>query len=112
MIDIIFTYFSDSILVRIKGNEITFGNTAFGSKLANIEGIRLSQKGVLKEFPDLKDNNNWRAEAIKRFKKKIKSMQNEEQIYDYIIEDLSKYGYVPKIRQLAGHRPESIKWHG
>lgn len=109
MIDIIFTYFSDTILVRINGNNITFGNTTQGAKMATIEGLKLNQSGVIKEFPDLKDDNEWRKKAIERFKNKIKDMASEEEVYRYIIQDLEKYGYVPRIKQKAGFRPERIK---
>ena len=112
MIDIIFNYFNDTILVRVEGNKVLFGNTAYGNKMSTIDGLKLSQSGVLKEFPDLKDNLEWRKIAIQRFKEKIEKMKSENEVTDYVIADLSKYGYVPRYKQRQGHRPERIKWHG
>lgn len=104
MIDIIFRYATEHILVKIDGNSILFGNTLYGAKLATIDGLRLNHDGVIKEFPDLKDNPSWREEAIYRFKLKIKEMRTEEEIVNYIIEDLKKYGYIPLFKQRAGFR--------
>ena len=105
MIDIIFTYLSDTILVRIKGNEITFGNTAYGSKLADIGGLRLSQSGVLKEFPELKDEPDWRTLAFLKFKEKFSLLGSEDKKAEYLIDDLTKFGYVPMYLQKSGNRP-------
>ena len=109
MIEIIFSYFSDTVLVRIEGKKVLFGNTAYGAKMAEIDGLKLSQSGVLKEFPELKNDNDWRIKAINKFKDKINNMKTEEEIYNYVVEDLRKYGYVPKIKQRVGFRPERIK---
>lgn len=109
MIDIIFTYFNETILVRINGYKVLFGNNLYGAKMAEIDGLKLSQSGVIKEFPDLKDDKDWRKKAIERFKWKIKDMSCEEEIYEYLVNDLKKYGYIPRIKQRVGFRPERIK---
>ena len=104
MIEIMFRYVQDYVIVKIEGNSILFGNTAYGAMMASIDGMKLSQTGVIKEFPDLKDSPLWREEAIYRFKQKIKDMSGEEEISKYIIEDLKKYGYIPLYKQRAGFR--------
>jgi len=104
MIDIMFEFVGDYILVRINGNNITFGNTAYGNQMASIDGLKLSQEGAIKEFPDLKDRSDWREEAIKRFKEKITLMSSEPEIEAYIISDLRKYGYKPLYKQRQGFR--------
>jgi len=108
MIDIIFYRGTEIVLIRVQGHNIQFANSIYGSKLANIDGIKLDYKGVLKEFPDLKDNPDWNKEAIKRFKEKIIILDKEENISDYIIKDFIKFGYIPKFRQKAGFRRETL----
>jgi len=70
--------------------------------------LRFDKAGVIKEFPDLKDNEEWRFEAIKRFKEKIKSLNNESEVSDYIINELKGCGYKPKFKQRAGFRREVL----
>ena len=96
------------ILIKINGNDIRFRDTAHGNYESTIEGIRLDRTGVIKEFPELKDDPNWKVEAIKRFKEKLKSLQTEEAIADYIISDLRKFGYIPKWKYKKGFRREAI----
>lgn len=109
MIDLIFYFGTDIIFVRVDGANIQFSTSDYASRLATIDGLKLSHAGVLKEFPDLKDNPNWNLEAIARFKEKIRDMQNEEEIAKYLIEDLRKFGYVPRWKQKAGFRRVAIK---
>lgn len=109
MIDLFFQYLNEYILVRIDGKNILFGNTAYKGQMATIDGLQLSMEGAIKEFPDLKNNINWREEAIKRFKDKIEKLSSEQDISEYIINDLKNYGYIPKLKQRAGFRVEKIK---
>ena len=108
MIQVLFNYVTEIILVTIRGTDIRFA-TSDGIKEAPIDGLKLSHEGVVKEFPDLKDKENWKEEAIKRFKEKIATMKSEDEICNYIIEDLRSYGYVPKYKQKQGFRRELIK---
>lgn len=112
MIDLIFEFGGDVILIRINGGQVTFSNSQFGAVYAPIEKLQLNYNGVCREFPDLETRTDWREEAIKRFKDKIKSFKNEDEIAEYLIEDLRKKGYVPKYKQKSGHRKEVIKWMG
>ena len=109
MIGVIFQFGSEYIEVRVIGNNVIFRTGQFGGAFTSIEGLRLSKQGVIKEFPDLKDKTDWREEAIKRFKAKLKTMKSEKQRMDYVIEDLKKYGYKPKYSQRDGHRPQKIR---
>ena len=90
--------------VRIENTNVLFRTSQSGG-FAPINSLQLSKQGVIKEFPDLKKNPNWREEAIKRFKLKIKSKTTEKKRMDYIIKDLHKFGYKPLYTQRAGHRP-------
>lgn len=96
-------------MVRINGHRVTFVNSTYGAFESTIEGLKLSRAGVIKEYPDLKEREDWREEAIKRFKEVINVMQNEESIAEYVIQDLKKYGYIPKWKQKQGFRREKIQ---
>jgi len=110
MIELIFQYGIDYVFVRIKGNSVIFGAASFGIvQYTNISGLKLDYQGVIKEFPDLKDEDDWRQQAIARFKEKISSLGNEEAISEYIIQDLKKFGYKPRFKQRAGFRKEVIE---
>ena len=108
MIGVIFQFASESIEVRIDGSNILFRTTNTDGAFATIDNLKLDYAGVCKEHPDLKDKDNWKEEAIKRFKEKIKNMKTETEKKDYIIEDLSKFGYKPLYMQRQGFRPEKI----
>lgn len=101
--------FGDEVIeIRIIGTNVVFRTNKFGSQFTDISGLRLSHSGVIKEFPDLKDNNEWRKIACERFKDKIKKLNSEKERINYIIEDLTKFGYVLRYIQKKGHRPIKI----
>lgn len=108
MIDLIFYFGTEIIFVRIQGKNVTFANSGYGMKMAPIDGLKLSYTGVVKEFPDLKDNENWKEEGIKRFKKHLSTFETEDEISQYIIKDLKSHGYVPKFMQKAGFRRKKV----
>lgn len=107
MIDIIFQFASEIIDIRIDGTNIFFNKQAKG--FATIDQLKLKKDGVIKEFPDLKDDPQWRTKAIKRFKEKIKSLNGEMTRMRYIIKDLSSHGYKPLAYQKTGHRIVNIR---
>lgn len=109
MIEVLMKLGGEAVLLRVKGNDVQFANTLYGAFMAPIEGLKLSQAGTIKEFPELKDNPNWRIEAIAKFKDKIRDLQSEEKVSQYLIEDLRKWGYQPMWKQKAGFRKEPIK---
>jgi D-mannonate dehydratase len=108
MIGLIFSFADAIIEVRINGHQVLFRNSTFGSQFATIDGIQLSYQGVVREFPELKDSKNWKVEAISKFKDQIKSLDSEEKISKYVVEDLTKWGYKLIARQKQGHRVEKI----
>lgn len=108
MIDLIFSYANEIILVRINGRDVRFGNTVYGAKLADISGLKLDYHGTVREFADLKEDLDWREKAIDRFKKHIAGLKGEEKIADYIIKELKSKGYTPKLKQKAGFRPVKL----
>jgi hypothetical protein len=109
MIGIVFQFGSEVVETRIEGTNIQFRTSAFGSQFYPFESLHLSMEGVIKEFPDLEGDEQWREKAIERFKKEMKSLANENHIADYVVKDLQKFGYVPMYRQKQGHRVEVLK---
>lgn len=94
--------------VIIRGNELLFFDISSGV-LAPLTGLKLSKSGCLKEFPDLKEDDEWKKKTLERFKKKIKEFKTEmEKIY-YVKDELIKNGYKPLFYQRGGFRPQSFK---
>jgi len=108
LIGLIFQLGPEIVEVRVDNNNIQFRNNDSNGMFTTIEGLKLNKVGVIKEFPDLKDNEDWQNIARERFKEKIKSMKTEMERANYIIDDLKKYGYEPKYRQRQGFRPEKL----
>ncbi len=109
MINLLFGFGNDKVLISVNENQVYFSNTAYGTQKAPIEGLNISKEGVVKEFPDLEGDVEWRLKAIQRFKEKISSFKTEKEKAEYIIEDLRKFGYIPEQIQKEGFRPEKIK---
>lgn len=112
MISVLFKFAGDYILVIVKGKEVYFSSTRYGIKQSKIDGLKLDRAGVIKEFPDLKDDEEWRKKAIDRFKLQISKFKEEDEIIDYVIEDLSKFGYIPLYKEKPGFRPMPIAFKG
>lgn len=104
MIGVIFQYGSEKVEVRIHNSNCLFRTTQV-PQFVPIDALKLNKKGSIKEFPDLKDRDDWRKETIKRFKQKVKSFKTEQEQIQYVIDDLTKYGYKPLFLQRAGSRP-------
>lgn len=109
MIDLFFQYLNEFVLIRIDGKNLLFGNTTYKNQLATFDGLKLNRQGTIREFPDLATNIHWETIARERFKQKINSMQSEEEIEKYLIEDLRKFGYIPKLKQKKGFRIQKIQ---
>lgn len=107
MIGVIFQFVGETVMVRIEGTNVLF-RTSRSIQFADISGIKLDKKGVFKEFPDLKDKEDWKEQAQERFKMKIKELKDEQERAQYVIDDLQKYGYVPLYTQKRGFRPVKI----
>lgn len=109
MIHLYLDYFGEKILIEVTGNTVWFSNSQYGNMKATIENLQLNYSGVVKEFPDLKNNDDWKNIARQRFKDKIKLLDNEDDVINYLITDLRKVGYVPLLKQKKGFRMEVIK---
>ncbi len=109
MISTIFQNGSETVEVRINQTNCLFRTQNTNGGFLPIEAIKLEKAGCIKEHPDLKDNEDWKNEAIKRFKQKIKNYKTEKQRMKYIISDLTKHGYKALYYQQEGFRPVKIK---
>jgi len=109
MIGVIFHYAGENVEVRIIGTNCLFRTQQFGSVFTTIDGLKIEKAGAVKEFPDLKDDKDWKEKTISRFKLKIKELDNEEDRMNYIVNDLMKFGYQPLYIQRTGQRTKRFK---
>ncbi len=107
MIGIIFRFGTEVVEVRVRGSEVFFRTSQF-TNFADIDGLKLDKSGVIKEFPDLKDNPDWQKIARQRFKDSMKQMKTERERADYIENDLEQFGYIPLYEQRSGFRPRKL----
>ncbi len=108
MIGILFEFGSEIVEVRILDDIVLFRTSQFGT-FGTIDNLKLDKKGVIREFPDLKDNEEWQKIARERFKEKMKKYKSEMDRADYIMEDLKKFGYKPMYMQRQGFRVQKLK---
>src|SRR3990172_837430 len=93
----IFQFGNEMVEIRIDKGICLFKTSGFGGSFVPIEGLRLDDKGIIKEFPDLGDieKSERKKIAIQRFKEKLDSFRTEDEKMDYLIADLKRYGYKP-----------------
>ncbi len=108
MIKASFRLGGDYVEVVVRGNELLFSEVGTGA-ITTIEGLRLSKQGVIKEFPDLKDDEEWKKKAMERLKAHVKELPTENSAMEYVIGELKKFGYIPLTKQRAGFRPQKIE---
>lgn len=102
-----FKFAGELLEVVIDGNNIMFMDVSTGM-ITTPEGLRISKDGVIKEFPDLEKNEDWKKEAIKRLKDHIKTFPTLDKKLDYVKDELVKDGYTPLFKQKAGFRPHKF----
>lgn len=108
MIKTTFKLGGEVIEVIVDKTNLMFADAATGT-ITTIEGLKLSRPGVLKEHPDLEGDDEWKKKAMERLKEHIKKLQGEAKKTDYIIQELTKFGYEGLFKQRAGFRPEKIR---
>ena len=96
----------DLIDVVVDENNILYGDS--GGTITSIGGLKLSKAGVIREHPDLKDDDEWRKKAIERLKEHTGKMKTETEKLNYIKKELEKYGYEAQFKQRAGFRPQKF----
>jgi hypothetical protein len=104
-----FQFGSDIIECIIDGNNIMFMDVSTGM-ITTPEGLRIDRSGVYREFPDLKDDEQWKKKAIERLKEHIKTFDTNDKKLNYVKDELVKFGYVPLFRQRCGFRTDK-KWN-
>jgi hypothetical protein len=104
MISGTFRLAGEIVNVIVKGNELLFLDSS--GTITTIEGLKLDKTGTLREFPDLKDDDEWKRKAIDRLKEHIKKMKTEKEAIYYVKEELEKFGYASLFKQQAGFRPQ------
>ena len=112
MRDLVFEFGTELIAIQINNKQLQFCKLQGGvHKYAPIEGLKLSVSGILKEFPELrnKPKEEMRKIAIKRFKTHINTLTTEEQIQEYLKNDLAKHGYKLRYLRRAGFRQKKVK---
>ena len=97
----------DQIEVVIKGNELLFFDVS-SQLITTLEGLNIEKRGVIKEFPDLENNSNWKKEAINRLKEHMKKYEKEKDKLNYVRGELVKFGYTALFYQEAGFRPKKF----
>lgn len=99
-------------IMKINGNNIEYGKM-FGGNMVfmPIEKLKFDYAGIIKEFPDLKDKPEQEAHTIahERFKDKVKNMNSESEVCEYVISEIRKFGGIPQYKQRAGFRKEKIE---
>ena len=108
MIGIIFKFANDIVETRVEGTQVYFRTSTYGSQFVTIDSLYFSKEGVIKEFPDLEGDNEWKSKAIDRLKEKLKELRGENEVATYLMNELQKYGYVAKYKQRQGHRVEVL----
>ena len=107
MIELMFRFLGEHVLIVIQDGSVYFGKEGT-MMFSTIEGLKLDYTGTLMEFPDLEGRDDWKEEAIRRFKHKISIMKNEDEIATYLINDLKVHGYTPMLKRKGGYRAEKL----
>lgn len=108
MINANFKLGGEIVIIKVEGNSLGFFDVGTG-QFTTLDGLRLSKAGVLKEFPDLKNDADWRIKSINRLKKHLKSIEKEMDKMIYVKNELIKFGYEPLSYTKAGFRPQKFK---
>ena len=107
MIGVTFRFGGDVIKALVAGDTIAFEDPQ-GKQAHHLSQLNISKAGAIKEFPDLKNDSDWKNKAIDRFYNKFKTFPNEDAKMDYVVKELAKFGYTPLIKQKPGFRPTKV----
>jgi hypothetical protein len=94
--------------IRIIGDNVLFIDLQ-SNMVSPIEGLNLNKAGTIKEYPDLKDDKEWKQKAIQRFVDKIKALPSETERANWLIEEMRQMNYKPLYKQRDGFRPQKIQ---
>jgi hypothetical protein len=108
MIKITLQFAGDNSEIIIRGNELLFFDIGSGM-MTTVEGLKLSKSGCIKEFPDLKDDEEWKKKSIERLKENMNKFDTEMEKMNYVKNELEKQGYQSLFWQKGGWRPQKFK---
>ena len=108
MIRLHFDFGGDRIMVEIKGKSLMFGNISKDNFMVPVDKLKLDHKGIIKEFPDLKNDSKWKDKAVKRFKSHVSNLKSEDERAEYVIDDLKHHGYKAKLKEKSGFRAKVL----
>jgi hypothetical protein len=103
----IFKLGSDIVQVGIEGNNLIFLDISSGT-VTTVEGLQFSKSGVIKEFPDLKDDEEWKKKSIERLKEHMKKIESEMDKLIYVKNELNKFGWEALYYVQKGFRPKKF----
>lgn len=89
--------------VFIDGDNLFFSN---GEEMTVIDGLQILKSDVVKQFPDLVNDEEWRKKSIERLKEHIKNIPTEREKAIYVRNELVKYGNELKFCVRNGFRPK------
>jgi hypothetical protein len=104
----VFELGADQAEIVVDNNNLMFKDGG-SNTITTLEGLQLSKSGVLKEFPDLTDNPEWKKISLERLKEHVKTLEGENNKMNYIKDELTKFGWKPLFKHRAGFRPEKFK---
>jgi len=105
--ELTFQLADEVVVVKIEGRSVLFNtSTTNFQQFLPIDYLKMPVSGILKEFPELEGMppKEMRLEAISRFKENIKKLNNENEIKEYIIDELVGVGYTHRKTKQKGWR--------
>ena len=106
-----FEFAGQRTVIRVIGTNVLFVDLQT-NMMSPIEGLKFNPEGIKKEYPDLKDigdKKELQRIATERFVEKIKNLPSETERVNWLIEEMKSMGYIPKIKQRMGFRPQKIR---
>jgi len=110
--DLVFKAGTDVVNVKVIGKKIYFKKLVNGVIIVQpLAKLRLPIKGLLDKFPDLKGKSEdyIRQEGADRLNKHIETMESQDKIKDYVIEELESIGCKLISIIKPGHRPIVVR---
>ena len=86
----VFENSGEIVEVLVSGNTLLFSDSS--GQVTLLEGLKFDKQGVIREFPDLENDEEWKKKAIERLKEHIKKMNTEKDILFYVKDELVKFG--------------------
>jgi D-mannonate dehydratase len=99
----VFENSGEIVEVLVSGNTLLFSDSS--GQVTLLEGLKFDKQGVIREFQDLENDEEWKKKAIERLKEHIKKMNTEKETLDYVKDELVKFGNKALYYRQKGFRP-------